>query len=139
MNSNVFLLLRECNTIKAARGTLQCQSMLLLFKHLPWKCVFCQHLEMGRFCDEVFQLLQLSLKRPCFHTDGEIVSPIAAFCWVNLFTVHDDAEVYSIIVNACHFLGFFCYFILKSRVMCIQWHLFHSEISTCQMQVKFWL
>ncbi len=92
MNSNVFLLLRERNTIKAARGTLQCQSVLLLFQHLPGKCVFCQSLEMGRFCDEVFQPLQPSR----FHTDGQIVSPVEAFCWVNLFTVHDDAVVYSI-------------------------------------------
>lgn len=36
-------------------------------------------------------------------------------CWVNLFTVHNDAEVYSITVNACRFLGFSCYFILKLR------------------------
>lgn len=43
---------------------------------------FLSALGNGMSYDEVFQPLQPSR----LHTDGQIVSPVEVFCWVNLFT-----------------------------------------------------
>ncbi len=84
------------------------------FPALPGKCVFCQRLEMGR-------LVMMARLSP-----------------VNLFTVHDDAVVYSNTVNACPFCFLLLvYFDITSCAYGVIFSIL-SEMNTCQMHITFW-